>query len=81
MVLTTTVPARLCTCDKCGYSWVLYEGNPPIRCASKTCRTREWNGKKQQVRSHVNEIKLPAPRSGGRPKIYVGGGDGICLDD
>lgn len=77
MVTETVITAHHCTCDKCGYSWLSFKDTPPLRCQNDQCGTREWNGKKQ--RSHVNEIRLPAPRTGGRPKVYAGGR--ICLDD
>lgn len=70
MIRDTTVPAKECKCDKCGHMWKVYDGGKlPTWCRS--CRSREWNGKKQQVQSHVHEIKLPAPRTGGRPKTVA----------
>jgi hypothetical protein len=82
MVHQTTILAKLCTCEKCGFSWILYESDPPIHCQNKTCQSREWNGVKRLTPSHTDEIKFPAVRSPGRPKTYPGGGgDGICLDN
>jgi len=67
------VQAQQCVCDKCDHEWIIpAEATPPVNCANQKCRTREWNGKKQQIRSHRNEIKFPAPRTGGRPKTITG---------
>jgi hypothetical protein len=69
MIRETFRPTLDCTCDKCGYAWVVLGRTPPANCANKDCRSREWNGKKQ--RSHAKEIKLPAPRKGGRPRTIT----------
>ena len=68
MICRITIPATLCQCDKCGHSWTSYGDAPPKNCRNQKCRSREWNGKKLLLQSHVNEIKLPSPRKGGRPK-------------
>jgi hypothetical protein len=68
VIRDVTIPARECRCDKCGHSWISIGESVPTHCRNRNCRSREWNGKKQEVRSHRNEIKLPAPRSSGRPK-------------
>jgi hypothetical protein len=60
-----TIPAKLCKCDVCGHEWT-HAGKLPTNCHNRQCRSREWNGKKR--RSRAEEIKLPAPRTGGRPK-------------
>jgi hypothetical protein len=75
--MVTSITAMRCTCDRCGNSWVSFKDTPPLRCPN--CQSREWNGVKLYLRSHVNEIRLPAPRTGGRPKVYACGR--ICLDD
>jgi hypothetical protein len=67
MTTDTTIPAKLCKCDVCGHEWTQV-GKLPIHCRNKQCQTREWNGKKPHGRSHIHEIKLPAPRTSGRPK-------------
>ena len=76
--MVTEITVMRCRCDRCGNSWTSEREEPPRRCPG--CQSREWNGKKQLVRSHVNEISFPAPRTQGRPKVYAGG-VGICLDD
>jgi len=67
------IKAMLCTCDVCGHSWKSFCTQPPTWCPNPECRSREWNGKK--YRKHGSEIKLPAPRKGGRPKTIAVLGD------
>jgi len=62
----TTVLRFTCEQQACRRQWT---GEPdavliPERCPS--CRSRAWQGQKRQ--SHVNEIVMPAPRRGGRPR-------------
>jgi hypothetical protein len=64
MIRDVTIPAKECTCEKCGHRWTHFGPRPPTNCPRKTCRTREWNGRKPQP----SKIKLPAPRKKGRPK-------------
>lgn len=71
MISDITIQAKLCRCEKCGHSWVSMSNRPPRHCRNRKCRSREWNGKKQEVRSHRNEIKLPAPRQAGRPRLIA----------
>jgi hypothetical protein len=61
MIRETTIPATECRCEVCGHEWTQTDGKIPTHC--RKCRSREWNGKKQFVQSHVHEIKLPAPRN------------------
>jgi hypothetical protein len=68
MIAAIAVPAKLCTCERCIFEWLSLTSQPPQFCRNPECRSKEWNGKKHQVRSHVHEIKLPAPRTGGRPR-------------
>jgi hypothetical protein len=58
-------------CDICHRRWINLQRIVliPLRCPS--CRSREWNGKKQATQSHKNEIKLPSWRGRGRPKVRV----------
>jgi hypothetical protein len=56
-------PAKQCTCDRCGWTWISLAKRTPEECPSRACRTKQWNG--QKVRSHVHEIKFPAPRKSG----------------
>lgn len=69
MIEVISLPAKLCTCERCLTEWISVTVRPPQRCRNQACRTREWNGKTQQLqKSHAQEIKLPAPRSPGRPR-------------
>lgn len=71
MITDITIPAKLCKCDKCGHEWEQTNGKLPMQCRNEDCRSREWNGKKIQTRSHIHEIKFPARRAGGRPRVTV----------
>jgi hypothetical protein len=71
MIEDTTIPAKLCKCEKCGHEWTQTDGKLPQHCRNQDCKSREWNGKKKQLQSHIHEIKLPAPRKGGRPNTVT----------
>jgi hypothetical protein len=75
MIRSITIAANECTCNKCHHKWVSIGKTPPQNCQNKKCRSRAWNGKKQP--SHVDEIKLPRPRKGGRPRIITLIGDDL----
>jgi hypothetical protein len=65
------VPSQRCQCEVCGHEWVFPGmGSPPRWCANQECRSREWNGVKKHMQSHVDEIELPGPRKRniGRPR-------------
>jgi hypothetical protein len=51
--------------------WTSRTNSLPEACPNRQCGTREWNGKKQQGRSHISEIKFPASRGAGRPKAVA----------
>lgn len=76
------IDAMQCTCEVCGHEWVSTGKQLPECCANPKCRSRQWNGKKRLVKSHVNEIKFPAPRKGGRPKTItlIDVREGPCQD-
>jgi tRNA(Ile2) C34 agmatinyltransferase TiaS len=65
VITKITIPALLCKCEKCGHEWESVGDEPPTNC--RKCRSREWNGKKRL--SHTREIRFPAPRKGGRPRV------------
>jgi hypothetical protein len=71
MIEDMTVPAKLYACEKCLTEWLSLTVQAPQFCRNLACRSRNWNGKKQLRRSHVNEILLPPPRTSGRPKTYA----------
>ena len=78
-VRNVVVPGRLCNAEQCHRPWLSILKHLPERCPRRDCRSRQWNGAKQ--RSHVNEIKLPAPRRPGRPKSGAeADGDGFAFD-
>lgn len=63
-VKTIAVEAKECICEvkKCGHVWLTLAANLPIICPS--CRSREWNGKKQTgrpVRVYTT-ITMPKPK-------------------
>jgi hypothetical protein len=60
-----TIPARLCTCCLCGYSWITLLAPPrlPSHCQNRECRSREWNGKKpKRVPEKKPAVILPKPK-------------------
>jgi len=67
LIIWKDIPAMLCTCDICGYSWKSVAAQPPKWCGNKKCRSREWNGKKPAR----GKIALPAPHKVGRPKTIA----------
>jgi hypothetical protein len=70
MMYDTTIPAKRCICDVCGYEWISIGTLPPSWCGSNLCRSRVWNGRKRPPRR--DEIKLPRPpRKNGRPRTIT----------
>ena len=65
MIQDILVPAKRCTCDACKHEWTSFTPHLPTFCPE--CHTRQWNGIRP-AKSHVHEIKLPAPRKAGRPQ-------------
>lgn len=59
--------AYACKCNICGYEWV--SNTDPQCCQNRKCRSKLWDGRKK--RSHVKEIRLPAPRKRGRPRTVA----------
>ena len=39
---------EVCFCDVCGWEWIPEIDSPPKQCSRRSCRSREWNGKKAQ---------------------------------
>jgi hypothetical protein len=61
MMEKVTIPARLCTCDVCGYGpWYSIAKKKPEACPNRKCRSREWNGAKGRPKG-VQAINLPKP--------------------
>jgi hypothetical protein len=71
MIEEIIIPARFCICLKCLFEWISVTTQPPQRCRNQACRTKWWDGQKPQRRSHADEIKLPAPRTRGRPRPRI----------
>lgn len=69
MIRDVMIPAKQCTCDRCGYSWLSQASTLPESCRNPQCRSRQWNGAKRKSRK--NEIRLPSPRKNGRPKTIT----------
>ncbi|MGA7314757.1 MAG: hypothetical protein WBX22_12380 [Silvibacterium sp.] len=68
MIERVRVPVKRCLCEVCLTEWLVPTDQLPMFCRNLACRSRNWNGKKQLRRSHVNEIVLPSPHTRGRPK-------------
>jgi hypothetical protein len=69
MIEDSPTAVLYCCCLKCLHEWISPTDQPPRFCRNPTCRSLDWNEKKPRTqRSHVNEIKLPSPRSSGRPR-------------
>lgn len=69
MIRDKVITVKECVCDRCGHTWISLGDKQTDCCPNRKCRTREWDGLK--LRPHVNEIKFPAPRKGGRPKTIA----------
>ena len=65
MIKNVTIPARLAHCEVCQYEWITILEPPrlPSTCQNRECRSREWNGKKEQkVPEKKPQVVLPKPR-------------------
>jgi hypothetical protein len=71
MIEHVRIPVNHCLCEVCLSEFILLSDQLPKFCRNLTCRSLNWNGKKQLRRSHVNEIVLPSPRTSGRPQTYA----------
>ena len=55
------VPGKELKCDVCGWYWITIIRTLPACCPNKTCRSREWNGKKVKRSPSLTRIQLPKP--------------------
>ena len=77
IITSTMIPALLVACNDCGQRFISLTDDLSISCPE--CGSADWNKPPQRTRSRAHEIKFPAPRKGGRPKVMAGGG--VCLDE
>ena len=71
MIEEIAVPALDCLCEVCLAEWLWASDRLPKFCQNLRCRSAKWNGPKRRYRSHRQEIQLPPPRWGGRPRASV----------
>lgn len=61
MIQDVMIPGKHCTCDVCGREWDSLLNQLPKWCPTRSCRSREWNGKTIQRRPQ-KKIALPRPK-------------------
>lgn len=63
MITNITIPARLLTCEVCLYEWVsIMRDRLPTHCQNRSCRSREWNGKKEK-RTPEKKPRIVLPKA------------------